>query len=50
MNQDSKPMTPSEMGKKGAKNRWAKHTPEERSEMMRGLANIRWSKNKKNDK
>ena len=50
MNQNSKPMTPSEMGKKGGTNRWVKlkkkMTPGEISEMMRDIAN----KKKKNDK
>lgn len=35
-------MTASEMGKKGGKNRWKNIPKEQRSEIMRRLAYIRW--------
>ncbi len=47
MNQNSKPMTPAEMGRKGGKNRWAKHTEEEKKEIMSNLAKLRWDKYRK---
>lgn len=34
----------SAMGKKGSKNRWAKTTPEERSEYARRIVKARWDK------
>jgi hypothetical protein len=34
----------SAMGKKGSKNRWAKTTPEERSEYARQMVKARWAK------
>jgi chlorite dismutase len=48
MNQNSKPMTPAEMGSKGGKNRWAKVPIEERKKIMSELGKIgatnRWAK------
>ena len=34
----------SAMGKKGSKSRWAKTTPEERSEYARRMGKARWAK------
>jgi hypothetical protein len=42
MEKTKKPMTASEMGKKGGRARVAKMTPEERSEQMRKLVKRRW--------
>ena len=42
-----KPLTPSEMGRKGAKALHAQFTAEERSERASKMAKARWSKVKK---